>query len=62
MAFVLTWEDGIIQSINGYDKIEDALNYLGIRKVDVMKLKYWENTEGWKLFHPGEIDITQLRN
>ena len=61
MAFVLTWQSGIIQVVDGYDNIEEALVFLGKRKKDVMDLEYWEDTDGWKLFFPWEIDIDQLK-
>ena len=61
MAFVLTWQDGVMQVVDGYDTIEEALVFLGVRKKDVMDLECWEDTDGWKLFFPWEIDITQLK-
>lgn len=61
MAFVLTWRDDTIQTIDGYDTIEEALIFLKVRKASIMDLKYWEDTDGWKYMSPGEIDITQLK-
>ena len=62
MAFVVTWEDGIIQTFDdSYTTIEDALYDAGVRKEDVMRIECWEDTDGWKLYFPWEIDIDQLK-
>ena len=62
MALVLTWRDGTIQTFDKeYSNIEEALLDIGVRKADVMDLEYWEDTDGWNCFHPGEIDLTKLK-